>query len=749
MSPSQPVIHRKIAAFENHSMIVLFSLSALTSAFLLFWVEPLFAKMVLPLLGGSPAVWNTCLMFFQVTLLLGYLYAHVSSRYLDARRQTLTHVGLLALALLSLPVAIPGEWTPPASGNVIPWLLRLLAIAVGVPFLVLAGTAPLLQRWLSSLDHPAADNPYMLYAASNAGSLLGLLAFPLVMEPNLRLGDQSRLWSLGYLAALGLTIGCAWVVWRRSRSVVGIPADSGTSADAERAPGWKDRLLWIALSFVPSSLLLGVTTYLSTDVAAVPLLWVVPLALYLMTFIVVFARRSREPMRPAVLIHAILVTTLVLLVFWGEDIDLGWEFSLHLAVFASTALVLHGELAALRPAPAHLTEFYLWMALGGALGGAFNALVAPLVFDSIMEYQLVLVLACFLRPSWQSRLGRALSTDGIGSIVTAVIPALLLTIFWKEIATHDVFGLSTKLILSVVAAGLILALSHNALRFGIGIAALAVLGETIVGRAQRPLFTDRSFFGAYRVETSGGPSHFLTHGTTIHGAQFLDAKRRRQPVTYYHPNGPAGQLFAALQGRLPNNQIGAVGLGVGSLLCYSKPGEEWTFFEIDPLVETISRNPKYFTFLRECAVRPSVVIGDARLTLGRQPRSRFGLLMIDAFSSDAIPVHLLTREAFRVYSRALDPRGVLFVHISNQRLELESVVASLAADAGMVARINDYVARSEDRDLDYSADWVVLAHRLEDLGPLATDRRWRPLKRNGLLRPWTDDYSNIFSVIEW
>jgi hypothetical protein len=732
-------------------VLALFSLTALTSAFLLFWVEPLFAKMVLPLLGGSPAVWNTCLMFFQAMLLLGYLYAHVSSRYLDPRRQAIAHVGLLALALLSLPVVIPSAWTPPASGNVIPWLLRLLAVGVGAPFLMLAATAPLLQRWLSSVDHPASENPYMLYAASNAGSLLGLVAFPLAMEPNLRLGDQSRLWSLGYVAALVLTASCSLLIWRNSQRGVSPRPDIEVTAGLAATPDRSDRAKWIALSFVPSSLLLGVTTYLSTDVAAVPLLWVVPLAIYLITFIIVFARRSREPMKPAALIHAVLVATLVLVVFWDADLDLGWEFALHLAVFAATALVLHGELAASRPSPAHLTEFYLWMALGGALGGAFNALAAPLLFDSIAEYQLVLVLACFLRPSWRSRFTGALSAESIPSIVAALIPAILLSLFWRELRGHDIFGISLEIVASVFAGAFILALSSNAFRFGVGVAAIAVLGEMTILRSQRPLFADRSFFGAYRVERSGGPSHFLTHGTTIHGAQFLDAKRRRQPVTYYHPNGPAGQLFAAMQGRFPNNEIGAVGLGAGSLVCYSKPGEEWTFFEIDPLVERISRNPKLFTFLRDCAVQPKVVIGDARLTLARQPAGRFGLLIIDAFSSDAIPVHLLTREAFGVYKKVLAERGVLFVHISNQRLDLEPVVAALAADAGMVARLNDYTARTarEDKDLDYSADWVVLVRRLEDLGPLALDGRWRPLERHGYKRPWTDDYSNIFSLIKW
>jgi hypothetical protein len=731
-------------------VIALFSLAALTSAFLLFWVEPLFAKLVLPLLGGSPAVWNTCLMFFQAMLLLGYLYAHVSSRYLDATRQTLMHVGLLALALLSLPVAIPAGWTPPASGNVIPWLLRLLAVAVGVPFFVLAATAPLLQRWLSNLDHPAAENPYMLYAASNAGSLLGLLSFPLVMEPNLRLGQQSSLWSLGYVLALVLTASCAWIIWRWSRSGASRPTQVSAMTDAPSVPTWSDRARWIILSFVPSSLLLGVTTYLSTDVAAVPLLWVVPLALYLMTFIIVFARRSRERMKAVAVVHAVLVTTLILLVFWDADIDLRWEYLLHLSVFAATALVLHGELAALRPSPAHLTEFYLWMALGGALGGAFNALAAPVLFDSIREYMLVLILACVLRPSWRSRLDDFLSAGGVPSIFTALIPALLLAILWKDARGHEILGISAKVVLSVVAGLLTVVLSANTLRFGVSIAAIFILGQTVV-RPLRALFADRSFFGAYRVERAAGPSNFLTHGTTIHGAQFLDEKRRRQPVTYYHPNGPAGQLFAGLQGRLPNNQIGAVGLGAGSLVCYSKPGEEWTFFEIDPLVERISRNTKYFTFLKDCAVQPNVVIGDARLTLARQPEHRFGLLIIDAFSSDAIPIHLLTREAFEVYKRVLDEHGVLFVHISNQRLNLEPVVAALAEDAGMVARLNDYSPdrAREDKDLDYAADWVALARRREDLGPLATDTRWRRLERGGFPRSWTDDYSDILSIVKW
>jgi hypothetical protein len=727
-------------------LLALFSITALTSAFLLFWVEPLFAKMVLPLLGGSPAVWNTCLMFFQTMLLLGYLYAHVSSRYLDARRQVWMHVALLGLALFALPVGIRHDWTPPASGHVIPWLIQLLTIAVGAPFLVLAATAPLLQRWLSDADHPAAKNPYMLYAASNTGSLLGLLAFPIVLEPNLRLGEQSRLWTAGYAVALTLTIACATLVWKRSRS----SAQPAEDPELGHAPTTRDRIRWLALAFVPSSLLLGVTTYLSTDVAAMPLLWVVPLALYLITFIIVFSRKSRRPSLPVAIGHAVLVTVLVLVVFWDANLDLRWEYALHLGVFTATALVLHGELAATRPAPKYLTEFYLWMALGGALGGAFNALVAPVLFKSIAEYQLMVVVACFLRPSWRSRVVGAIG--GVPGTTIALIPALLLgVIMWLGVGSRHVIGVPANIIISIIAGAMVVSLSVSALRFGTGIAAIAIAGFFQTHNSERILLADRSFFGAYKVQRISGPANFLIHGTTIHGAQFLDSARRLNPVTYYHPNGPAGQLFSALQARLPDKRIAVVGLGAGSLLCYSRPGEDWTFFEIDPLVERISKNPRYFTFLRDCAVRPAVIIGDARLTLAHQPDRRFGLLIIDAFSSDAIPIHMLTREAFAQYERVLDDGGILFVHISNKHLDLQPVVASLARDAGLVALIGEHSARGsrETRDLDYSSDWVALARRREDLGALVNDRRWRWLAARPGDEPWTDDYSNVFSVIKW
>ena len=727
-------------------MLALFSLSALSASLLLFWVEPLFAKLVLPLLGGSPAVWNTCLMYFQAMLLLGYLYAHLSSRYLDVRRQSVMHVAVVCLALLALPIGIPHGWTPPTSNHVIPWLIQLLTIGVGAPFVVLAATAPLLQRWISNTDHPAAKNPYMLYAASNAGSLIGLLAFPILLEPHLRLSQQTRLWSFGYAGALMLTAACAFVIWKRVRA----PRESVAETISGPAPTARDRIKWIALAFAPSSLVLGVTTYLSTDVAAMPLLWVIPLALYLITFIIVFARQSTSSSRIIAIVHAALVTLFVMLAYLDPEIGLRWKYALHLAVFTSTALVLHGELAATRPAPKYLTEFYLLMAFGGALGGAFNALIAPVLFKSITEYQLVVVLACFLRPSWRSRIfGEA---DRVRGFIWALVPALMLVIItWMGFAERHVMGVELITIIAILGAALLVSLDSNAIQFGTGIAAVALFTFFRAARSEKVIYRDRSFYGAYRVQRTAGPANFLVHGTTIHGAQFQDSARRTIPVTYYHPHGPVGQLFAALRDRFPQKRIGVVGLGTGSLDCYSKPGEDWTFFEIDPVVAKISGQSGYFTYLRYCAVHPRIVFGDARLTLAHQPSKRFGLLVIDAFSSDAIPVHLLTRQAFALYRRVLDDDGILFVHISNQHLDLAPVVAQLAKDARLVALLGQHSTsdRESEIDLDYSCDWVALARTEDDLGSLAHDSRWKTLLAKADAQTWTDDYSNVFSVIKW
>jgi hypothetical protein len=732
-------------------LIALLSLTALTSAFLLLWVEPLFARMALPLLGGSPAVWNTCLMYFQAALLGGYLYAHLTSRYLDVRRQGVLHLILLTLALFALPIAIPHGWIPPGSGHVVAWLAALLTVAVGVPFLVLSATAPLLQRWMAGLAHLGAGDPYVLYAASNAGSLLGLLAFPFVLEPQLRLGQQSALWTAGYALLVVLMAACVALLWRRVRAL-GPGAAEGAAPPGEAAtapPTLGDRLRWVALAFVPSSLLLGVTTYLSTDVAAVPLLWVVPLMLYLLSFIIVFARRTAVTPRVTLLLHTLLVPAFVVIVFWQVDLDQRWQYPLHLGIFAVTALVLHGQLAATRPSPTHLTEYYLWIALGGALGGAFNALLAPLLFRTVVEYQWMVVLACFLRPSRSERGGDWL--ERWQSLSTAALPALLLAVVVAfRLGGHRLLGVSVAWLATFAAAAIVVAQRTSALRFGASVAVLATAGLLLFQPSRDVLLADRSFFGAYRV-TRSGPLRYLWHGTTIHGAQYADSARRTRPLTYYHPAGPVGQVFQALGGRLANQPIGVVGLGAGSLLCYATPGQDWTFFEIDPLIVRIARDPAYFTYLRDCPVQPEIVLGDARLTLARQPNRHFALLVLDAFSSDAIPVHLLTREALALYRRLLEPGGALLIHISNKHLDLKPVVAALARDAGLVALVAEHEVdqRTEDEEMDYSCDWVLLTNRSEDAGPLAADSRWRSFDGGADRKPWSDDYSNVFRAMRW
>ena len=735
VSAVSTVVGRFSALEKDWDLLVIFAISALASAFLLFWVEPLFARLVLPLLGGAPAVWNTCLMYFQALLLLGYLYAHASSRFLPPRKQIVLHVALLLLCTIALPVAIPEGWSPPGSGNVVLWLVFALSASVGAPFLVLSATAPLLQRWLASLDHPV-ENPYVLYAASNAGSFLGLLAFPLVLEPNLRLGEQSRLWTVVYLAAIALVALCGATVWKRISHATSEQPEANSPALL-----WRTRLRWVALAFVPSSLLLGVTTFLSTDIAATPLLWVIPLSLYLLTFVIVFARGGEALRLPASFAHAMLIIALALVFFWQSSLGFRWGYALHLGVFTLTTLVLHGELAASRPAPARLTEFYLWISLGGALGGAFTALVVPLIFESTRDYTLMLVLACFLRPSFKR-------DPRLGAIALAFVPVFLLVTIAKPLGSTEIFNVSAKTIASGFAASAALVLWKSPLRFGIAIASITI-AALFYQRSRETIFTDRSFFGIYRVSYNAGPSHVLYHGSTIHGAQFL--KKPAEPLTYYHRRGPVGQVLDSMKTRDPARHVGVVGLGAGSVICYSRAGERWTFFEIDPAVETIARNPRLFSYISHCTVKPRVVLGDARLTLARERPGTFSLLVLDAFSSDAIPVHLLTREALALYMGSLRDDGLLMVHISNRRLRLEPVLAALTIDAKLPALIRNHEPPSatQNKDFEYGSDWVVIAKRRDHLAPLWRDSRWRPLKGAAASAMWTDDYSNLFSVIRW
>lgn len=737
------------------------------NAFLLFAVEPLVARLILPLLGGTPAVWNTCMVFFQAVLLAGYAAAHGLSRHLSPRTQAVVYPWLLLPAFLVLPVGLGESVWPsvPREGSPVLWLLGLLTVVVGLPFFALATTGPLLQKWFAGTDHPAARDPYFLYAASNFGSMVALVSYPLLVEPRLRLAAQSWLWTAGYWLLAALTLGCA-VCLDRAGPAGPRWAPAGEEGGERLTP--RRRLRWVALAFVPSSLLLGVTTYLSTDIATIPLLWILPLALYLLTFILAFARRPVvSPWLGQRVLPIGILVLLVLLLAEGVQPPIVVTVALHLLVFFVAGLFCHGELARDRPSPQHLTAFYLWLAVGGVLGGLFNALVAPLVFPRVYEYPLALVLLALLRPGPArtrpvSRWLDYLLPAALGGLTAGLILGWpLLDPVVSRLVTR-VAGVKPPAtfrlgILFGLPAILCYCFEPRRLRFALGIAAVMAASLLYSGGQGRPLHTERSFFGVLRVTVDPtGTFYQLVHGNTIHGRELIvlpAGGERHEPLSYYHRRGPIGDVFAKVRPRFRGARVGVVGLGVGAVAWYAGPDEEWTFYEIDPAVKRLASDTTYFTYLSECrAGKLEVVLGDARLRLAEAPARHFQILVLDAFSSDAVPVHLLTHEALEVYLSKLAPGGVLAFHTSNRFLDLRPVLADLARDAGLVCRCRDdlgILADEAARGRDPS-QWVVMAADAADLGPLARNVFWDDLlKTTPPGSVWTDDHSNIIGVFKW
>ncbi len=737
---------------------IVFTVTIFMNATLLFAVQPMFTKLVLPRLGGTPAVWNTCLLFFQAALLGGYLYAHLGTRLLRPRMQALLHLGLLLLAMASLPIGIPAGFERPFQGVVpIAWLIGLLVIALGAPFTLVAAGAPILQRWFAATNHPRANNPYFLYAASNLGSFVALLSYPFLIEPNFRLVEQRRWWSIGYLALLALLALCTFVVWRTtSRAMPVEPVlreDTAEENDASTTPSivpnarW--RLRWVLLAFVPSSLLIGVTTYISTDIASVPLLWVIPLALYLLSFVVVFAQRPLVSRMLMLWFQLPLVLVLLILLLIGGTPRITTVAGLHLLAFFVTALVCHRELADARPRAEYLTGFYLWIAVGGMLGGAFNVLLAPALYDTVREYPYALILALGLRPAWTAA-GRVYSRRSL--VLDLVLPALLFAAVvamfklpkppgeWGAYGPHIALG----------AAALVTALFvTRPLRLALGAAALFA-GYMAGQKADADIVVQaRSFFGVYRVKSS---FHYnvLTNGTTTHGGQNRLPEQRTEPLTYYHRGGPLGQFFASTLTDVPLRRVAAVGLGAGTVACYGRPEETWTFYEIDPVMVRIANSPRLFTYLRDCAPETDIVLGDARMSLAAVPDSTFDLILLDAFSSDAIPVHLITRQALALYMRKLRSGGIVLLHISNRYLELQPVVVELARDARLAGALGDYDVTPQERlELKHGSRWVALARSPATLATLVRQPLWRVLAPSADVPVWTDDFSDVLSVLRW
>ena len=791
------------------SLMILFSITIFVSASLLFLVEPMFAKFILPLFGSTPAVWTGSMMFFQMALLIGYLYVHATTAWLGARKQAVLHLAVVLLPLLVLPLTVPAdEWAPSSEANPIFLLLGLLLVSVGLPFFAISTTNPLVQKWLADTDHPAARDPYFLYRASNLGSVIGLLGYPLLVERELTLDTQGIVWSVGYGLLLVLVLASAVMLWRSPRPSVaeveeaaeplaGDPVSGGGSpqtADPSLAEPREEgltllrRLRWIGLTFVPSSLMLGVTAFITTDITPIPLLWVIPLSLYLFSFVVVFSPSQRMPD----LIHKVMVGTLpvmmavLVLTILIELRNPYWLLILlHLLGFFVVAMVLHGEVARDRPPARNLTEFYLWVSVGGFLGGVFNALIAPIAFDTVVEYPLAIVLACVFLPGLvlsrllqsdrdgggegRSREGEEVSGDDeeeretitssgsrtpgsrrLDLALDLALPLALGLAMWgistaiDEYLPVDYISLAWQTMLGL-AVGLCLWFAYSAarpIRFGLGIAAILIVGTITSGAGA--LYEDRSFFGVYRV-TGDDQVHTLVFGDTNHGSQVLGVQPP-EPTTYYHPTGPVGQVFDALPEATSRPAV--VGLGTGTMACYNRPGQQLTFYEIDPLVESIARNNDLFTYLRDCPGQNDVVLGDARLSLADAPDAEYGIIVADAFSSDAIPVHLMTREAVDLYFDKLQSDGVLLMHISNRHLELEPVLGNVAQDAGLVCRAQ-YDQENESTPGKFVSHWVMMSREEGALGSMADDARWSSCETNPDSPVWTDDYSNLLSTFVW
>ncbi len=728
------------AASSGRDGRALFVATILTGSFLLFLVQPMVARMALPRLGGTPAVWNSAMLVYQALLLAGYAYAHRLARY-PLKRQAQIHIALLTAAAVTLPVGLVAL-RPPAPGEEALWAPLLLALSIGPVFFLVSAQAPLMQRWYAA--HPAARAPWALYAASNVGSFAGLLSYPLLAEPLLALHAQSWAWSAGYGVLIVLVAVCAWA--RR-----GI---DGREAEQEiREPIPRRRIvLWLALAAVPSGLMLATTTHLTTDIFAMPLLWVIPLGLYLLSFVIAFAddRRWARWFTNAAPIVVLFAGGLAMSSRGNQGLSL--VFATVLLLFL-VCVALHSRLYETRPSPARLTQFYLVMSAGGALGGAFTALVAPLVFDWVWENPLLVFAAAALLPrvaalDWRTRGG---VEPGLARILVATV---LIFVTFCAIQIHGVFaedGSAGERFAWTLAAALTgLALYPWRPAFLTALLALMIAQggfETI--DASRQHLRTRSYFGVYTVrDYPKAHLRTLAHGTTLHGQQLTDPKLRDVPISYYGPGSGVGLILdnaPEIFGR--GARIGVTGLGGGTLACFARPDQHWAFFEIDPAVVRYSRNGT-FTFIQDCAPHARIFIGDGRLEIANFAPASFDLLILDAFSSDAIPLHLLTDDAFQTYFDKLAPGGLLLVHISNRYLDLEPVLAAEARKRGLASAIRD---DEPGEGMFVPSSFVVLARdpaRIEAVKRASAPQQWTALKGEAP-RAWTDDHSSILPYIRW
>ncbi|MGZ9185726.1 MAG: spermidine synthase [Candidatus Binatia bacterium] len=726
----------------------------------MFIIEPLVAKMILPFLGGSPAVWNASLAFYQAALLIGYAYAHYLGAWIGIKGQAVLHLALVAAAILLLPVTLPMQWLSTPAEHPTQLVLGALTMSIGFPLFVIAAGTPMLQQWFAQSRHSASRDPYFLYAASNAGSLAGLLAYPALIEPNLTLNQQNYYWFHGYLGLALLIALCLLSFLYSSTTRAVADPEPRAAAAGVGADGFHDdqlpialsrRLRWLLWSFVPSSLLSGVTLYITTDVVSAPLFWVIPLAAYLLSFIVAFGgaqwatgpflvRRQAFLLLAAAIIVAVSATSPVYIVL-----------PLHLLAFFVTAVICHGRLAQDRPPARQLTGFYLWISLGGVLGGLFNALLAPQVFSSVLEYPLMMVAAAFARPvfSGAENLAAGKKADWLLPVLLCATMMLLLEL---GKAMPSLSRANLHLMIFGISGMLCLTFADRPVRFGLGLIALFLIAARFPPSYGHEIFHGRSFFGAYRVTHDLATNRqLLFHGTTIHGAQNSEAAKHLIPLSYYHRSGPAGQVLLAGARSGAASKVAIVGLGTGALACHGAAAQQFTFYEIDPMVEKIARDPRLFTYLRDCPPKVDVIIGDARLSLASAPSDYFDIFVLDAFSSDVIPTHLLTRQAFELYLRKLSGGGILLIHISNRHMDLAPVLDRLAKELELTALIQDdfELTPAEIAEGKSPSRWMLLSRDRRAADTFASGARWQRLdgRLGGDL--WTDEFSNVVKVLRW
>jgi hypothetical protein len=743
----------------SQRILIACSAGVFLSAGLVFLIQPLFARLLLPEFGGSPSVWNTCTVFFQTTLLLGYCYTWLSTKWLSPGKQIALHCSLLLLTLAQLPVGLRYLTADVASTSPALRLLMLLTLSIGGPYFAVSTTTPLLQHWFSKSRHKLASDPYFFYSISNCGSILGLLAYPFVVERLFELDSQGLTWSIGYGTLVGLTIVCGVLTLREVRNGPIETSDDDSEPTlvgeksaqriklAERPMTGLRRLRWVVLALVPSAMMLAVTTRITTDVAAVPLFWVLPLVAYLATYINAFARKPLlkfDRLLP-VLFPALMVAAWMSLAGPGSQLRAGVE----IIMFLICGIVLHGELAADRPSTEYLTEYYFWMSLGGCLGGTLVGIIAPAVFPSYVEFPLILVLAALTQQECPDvsagRLYRAIRVAGTVILCGTAMIACFVRVWASSLATTSQF-------VGFAALGVFFLMNNPR---GIALALTLVLIPPALLPDTNSLTRKRTFFGVHEVTYEedlelGLRVHLLAHGTTIHGEQVITpVELRRLPRRYYVPTGPIGEALTLAGADKQTRKVALIGLGSGALMTYSKKGDQFDFYEIDPAVRDIAENPDLFTYLSCGEGKQRIIIGDGRLKLAEASAGTYDVIVLDAFGSDSIPIHLLTADALDIFMSRLTSHGTLIIHISNNHMDLEPVPGRYASERNLPA-LASFKAASTELELaqGQSPTHAVVISKSERLiSELGRLKDWHPPRKNTSL--WTDSYSSVLDVLKF